>query len=333
MSETQVVNYNVEEAAIAKMENDYMALTVKGLDDEEGFKAVHKARMVVKGIRIDVEKRRKALKADALEWGKKVDSEAKRIFNRIEPIETHLTKQEEVITKEQERIRAEKERKLQEAAQARCDTMARIGVALSYAQSLTMTEDDFAPILADALARYDAEQALIAEEKRLEQERIETERKSREAEAAKLAEERAEIEKLRAEQDRIQKEEEAKLRAEREKIEAERRAVENARHEQEHKAAVEAAKKEAAEKAIREAKEQAEREAREKAEAERLAKEEAARQEALRPDKEKIIAYASKILTVPLPDVSTQAAKEFMKEIKKRVSTLEHYIIKAAQEL
>lgn len=70
----QIVEYNVTDAAIAEMQSRFMALTVKGLDDNKGLAEVHKARMVVKGKRIEVEKRRKELKADALDWSKKVDS-------------------------------------------------------------------------------------------------------------------------------------------------------------------------------------------------------------------------------------------------------------------
>ena len=87
MTETQVVEYNVTDAAIAEMSDLYMGLVITNLEDKEQFDAVRSARLVVKGKRIEVDKKRKELKADALAWGKKVQTEANRIFALIEPIE------------------------------------------------------------------------------------------------------------------------------------------------------------------------------------------------------------------------------------------------------
>ena len=327
-----VVEYNVTDAALAKMEG-YLSLTVKGLDDKDGLKAVHNARMIVKGVRVDVEKRRKELKADALEWGRKVDSEAKRIFAKIEPIETHLTTEEEKITKEQERIKAEAERQRQETAQSRCNAMARLGMSFPFQQALTISDAEFDTILTEAQAFHDAERARIAEEQRAAAEKEEAERKAREEEAAKLAAERAEIERIRAEEDTKRKVEEAKLQAEREKLEAERRKIDEAKREQERQAELEKARKEAAEKAAQEAKERAEREAKEKAEAEERAKAEAARQEALKPDKEKLIAFAGAIPIIQFPKLNTDEARGILAEAERRLIAINRYIIKAAQGL
>ena len=85
---------DITDAAIAEMSTLYMGLAITDLEDKEQFDAVHSARMVVKGKRVEVEKKRKELKADAIAWGKKVDTEAKRIFGKLEPIETHLINEE-----------------------------------------------------------------------------------------------------------------------------------------------------------------------------------------------------------------------------------------------
>jgi len=71
--EKQVVEYSVVEADIAKMKSIYMDLVITDLDDDEQFKQVKEARLIVKGKRCAVENERKALKADALAWGRKVD--------------------------------------------------------------------------------------------------------------------------------------------------------------------------------------------------------------------------------------------------------------------
>ena len=104
MTETQVVSYNLTDAAIQEMSSMYLGLEITDLDDKEQFDAVHSARMVVRGKRIEVDKRRKELKADALAWGKLVQTEANRIFDLIEPIETHLKNEEGKAEAERRRL-------------------------------------------------------------------------------------------------------------------------------------------------------------------------------------------------------------------------------------
>ncbi len=328
----QIVEYNVTDAAIEEMKNRYMALTVSGLDDKKGFSEVHEARMVVRGKRIEVEKKRKELKADALKWGQKVDAEARRITKLLEPIEEHLTIEEEKITKEKERIKAEEERRRNEIAQDRVNQMAKFGKVFPFSEAISMSEGDFFAKITIAKAEYETEQARIAEEKRIEAERRAFEKKARDEEAARLAAERAEIERMRAEESAKRKAEQDRLAAERAKIEAERKAVENARREQERIIELERAKKEAAERAVKEAAEKAAREAKERAEAERLAKEEEARQESIRPDKEKLLAYARAVISIASPEFSNEQARAIFSEVQKRLLAVNRYIVKSAQD-
>jgi fused signal recognition particle receptor len=281
--------------------------------------------MEVKGKRIEVEKRRKEYKAEALAWNKKVDTAANKIFKLLEPIETHLQAEEDKITKEKARIKAEEERRIQEVAQDRVNQMAQFGKVMPFAEALSISDGEFFAKLNIAKSEYEAEQA-----------RLTAENKAREEEAARLAAERAELERLRKEEAAKRKAEEDRLAAERAKIEADRMAVEAAKREQERLAELERAKKEAAEKAIKEAVEKAEREAKAKAEAERLAQEEAARQEALRPDKEKLVVFAKALLAVidgTEPGLSDEAAKAVFSEAAKRIEAVYRYIIKSAKEL
>jgi hypothetical protein len=69
----------VADAVIAEMADKYLPLKINGIDDREGFKAVHAARMIVKDSRIKVEKKRKELKEDALRYGQAIlDEEARK---------------------------------------------------------------------------------------------------------------------------------------------------------------------------------------------------------------------------------------------------------------
>jgi len=272
-----------------------MGLKVMSLDDQEGFEAVHSGRMVIKGKRVEVEKKRKELKASALEWGKKVDSEAKRIFGLLEPIEKHLQAEEDKITKEKERIKAEQDRIQKEITQKRLDDLLAVNVVMPFFDVATMSESDYAGLLDSSTNKYMAEQLRVQEETR-----------AREEAESKLAIERAEIEKMRqeqAEQAKIQLEKEKALQSERDAINAEKRAEQERKDreafekEADERARIKAeadAKVKVEADALRE-KDRIEREAREKKEREEAEAAEKIRLAELAPDKEKLILFAGKI--------------------------------------
>ncbi len=337
---SQIVEYSITDAAIAEMKSMYMGLKVLNLDDKEGFKAVHSARMIVKGKRCEVEKRRKELKADALEYGKKVDSEAKRILGLLEPIETHLTNEEEKITKEKERLRAEQEAEEKAKIERRVNALFQYGVMLPFADVAAMSEKEFEQKLTLAISVYETEQARIIEEKRRLEEIYRALQKAQEEERARLEiiRKKQEMDWLRL--DAIQKEQAETNR----KIEEEREALEDAkwaekerleRKDFEKQAAENAriqAEKEAQEKIEREALEKKEKEAREEAE-EAARKLEKIRVESLRPDKEKLVVWAQQISAQTLPQVSDTKAKEIVVNANGALQRIVKQIIKQANEL
>jgi len=291
----QLVEFDITEAAIAKMENLYMGLTVKGVDDDKGFQEVHEARMVVKNHRVSVEKRRKELKADALEWGRRVDTEAKKIFSKLEPIENHLAEQERIVTDEKKRIKEAEERAFQEKIDNRMQQLSEYGRSTAFQKVATMPDDEWEQCIFNIIQEFNAEQKRIEEERRIEAERqakIEAEQK---AEAERLEKIRKEQEqqaaKIKAEQDRINAElakKQAEIRAKEEAIRKEQERIERIEFEKK-------AKEEARIKAEKEAKERAEREAREAEERKAAEEAEKARIEALKPDREKAIKYFSRV--------------------------------------
>ena len=336
----QLVKYNVTDAAISKMKNEYMKLTVQGLNDEAGLSQVHAARMVVKNHRVDVEKTRKELKADALEWGRKVDAEAKRITAMLEPIEAHLTAEEEKVTKEKERIRQEKIRKEEERVakiREKIESIKNLGI-VEYpetSEQLITRIDKLPPIdktfmeftqeaekvraetydklntLLDKRLVYEAEQAA----QKAEAERLEKLRKEQAEAQAKIDAENARIaeenRKLQEEKDRIEREKRAdQERKDREEFE--RKAKEDARIQ---------AEKDAKEKAERAEVERKEREAREAKEAEERTQREAAekaRQAALRPDKDKLIDWANSC--IDFCQVSEKLESQELRDIQNAAS-------------
>ena len=229
----QIVNYNLTDAVIGEMAANYMKLQIMGLEDRDGFKAVRSARLIVKAHRCNVERLRKELKADALEWGRRVDAEAKRITALLEPIESHLEAEESRIEAEKETIRlAEEERKEAERIEkvrqimSRVAAMANVGVDLSPEDVENLSEEEFRGQLAEATDAHETRLQIEREraekeaaERKAEEERLEAERR-----AAREETERAQAEQ-KAENERLAKEL-AALKAEKAAADAAKRAEE-----------------------------------------------------------------------------------------------------------
>jgi len=237
-------------------------------------------------------------------FGKSESEEAKKVIDRINPIRKiardFLDALKERVRKpltdwevEQVKIKVEEEQKEKEMLQARVDALGKYQIMLPFFDIAVMTDEEFQAKLAEAKTAFEAEE-----------ERLESEKKAREAEEAKLATDRAE-------NDRIRQEQEAKTKALQEKedaLEAERKALDDAKRAEDERKDREAFEKQAQENARIQAEQDAiikvESEAREKKEKEESEKKEAERLEAIRPDKEKLVAWADELLTkidIPIP--------------------------------
>lgn len=291
--ELPVVKFSVQDAAIEQLRHEYMPLTIEGIEDKEGYQAVHEARMTIKKKRVSVEKTRKALKADAIAYGRKVDDEAKRLTAMLTPIEQHLQAEEDRVEGEKERIRQEAERKRREKLESRLNQLVACGWVGVSDDVAAMDDTTFATFLEqqqEAKRKRDAEEARLAEERRKQEEVEAAERAAREKaqaerrrkEQEKLAAERAELKKLRDEQ-----------QAERQRIEAKKRQLAAEENALQRKADEERRRKEAEERARCEEEERKQREA-----------ERQARIEALKPDHEKLRAVADAVEKIEVPPVS-----------------------------
>jgi hypothetical protein len=206
-----LIKYNVSDAIITEMRQQMMPLTVTGPEDKVGAEMIHNQRMIVKLHRVDVEKTRKALKADALEFGRKVDNEAKRLTTALEEIENHLLTQEEIVTKHQARLAAERKAK-EDAEKAKIEAERQAQIAADEAAIRQHQEK-----IRQQQERLAAEQLKIEQEKlrqAQEQARIEQE-KARIAQAKVDAEKRA----IEAEKRRLEQEQEARLAEEKRQLE------------------------------------------------------------------------------------------------------------------
>lgn len=329
---TELQKFSPSDAVIAQLAEQYMPLTINGIEDKEGLQKVHDARMEVKRWRVDVEKKRKELKADALEYGRKVDAEAKRITKMLEPIEQHLLSQETAVKEEIERIKEQKKREAEQKLADRVDKLRAVGDKTPGVLLRDWSDEGFEAHLKDATAKFEAEQARL-EAERIEQEKIQqAERERMEAERQKLEEQRAEIERQRAEAEAKRKAEEErlaeerriqeqKLAAERAELEAERRRQEKVRRQQE----AEQKAKEAAERARVETEQRIERER--LAEIERQKAEEAKRleEEEKRPDLEKVRAFIGSIEELKIP-VLSEKQQELQNRIRSEVTDFIGYL-------
>lgn len=174
----ELTSFSIQDAAIDKMYDDFGGLTIAGPQDRTGYESVHQARMTVKNHRCAVENLRKKLKEEPLRQCRQIDDEARRITQRLIPLEEQLQKKQAAIDAERDRIRREAE-----------DLERR------------MREEEARKRLQEEENRLRLERE--AEEKRLK-EQFEARQKEIEAEAARVAEEKRILAERQAEIDRQQ---------------------------------------------------------------------------------------------------------------------------------
>lgn len=206
----EIVKYGVNEAAISKMSDIYLNLSIDDIDDKDGYSDVHSARMIMVKHRTSIDKLRKTANKDAQEFINNNNKNAKKLLSLIAPIEEHLKSEENKITQEKKRIQEEKEKIEQERVKKRVDALLNIEVIIPHAEIALMTDDDYESLFKNAKKIFEDKKARADEEKRLI------------AEAEKrLATERADIERIRLEQERIAKAQADKDRENEEKKQSE----------------------------------------------------------------------------------------------------------------
>ncbi len=299
----RVITYPTNDEVIAKLAAECVDLSA---DTTKGYEEVRVAIGNLRSLRVSVEERRVELKASALEYGRKVDREAKRLTGLIEAIESPLREKKQAIDDEKAARKAAEEQArldaLREEIRQREEQQAAERKAAQEAEDRRLAEER---------AALEVERQRLADERRIADEKAAADRAAAD-EAQRL--ERAQLDAERAEIRARQEAEEARLRAEREALEAERRTVEAARQQAER------------EEAARLARQRAEQEARDRAERERIAAEEArvaeverqaalqARLDALRPDVEKLTAFAEQLRAITPPAVTSIEAREWLND-------------------
>jgi hypothetical protein len=156
----------IADNAITKMDQEFKNLTINGIDDKEGYNVVKKAKSLVVKSRNKIDNVKKEMKRD-------IDTEAKRLLARLEPIETQLSSKLFVIDEEIMKIEEEKKKVEQERISKRIKYMVALGMlfdGVNYSfQGLTISNDDIVllndEVFKDFLLKV--EQKVIKEKERL----------------------------------------------------------------------------------------------------------------------------------------------------------------------
>lgn len=327
----------VADVVIAKMAEDYLPLKINGIDDKEGFKKVHAARMIVKDSRIKVEKKRRELKEDALRYGQAIDKEANRIKALIAPVEEHLDAEERAVDDALEAIKQEADRKKAEHIQKRIERLEGYGMGL-IAGLYKLPFDAPGVAVPDALMRCSSDEqfekfcsqiqeAINAENARLAE--IETKRKAEEEERERLRKaEEERLAKIAAEQEAERKRIDAIAKEQRDKEVAARAAEDAEKRRKEMQDRLEQAERDkiAAELKAEQDRLQREREEWERIKAEEIRVQEAAKQKIIdggRRAKELEVAKAEaaeKARLQAIEDAKREAQEKAEKEEKERIA-------------
>jgi hypothetical protein len=218
---TELQKFNVTKEDIVTLKTKYTSLTIAGIDDKAGYRAVDEARKDVKKKRVEIDKTRKALNEEAQNYIKRNNADAKEYIDILEVVENDCEAKIKAIDDEKERIAAE-----QKAAEAkriadRVKLLLDNGCSfdsINYAigENLSISHPTLCACSEEIFTGF-LEKVKVQNEKEIA-ERAEAERKAKEESNRLEAERLAEIERQKAiaEQNRIESERLERLRKEQE---------------------------------------------------------------------------------------------------------------------
>ena len=213
-----VVKFEVTEAAISQLAIESKDIT---FDTPKAYEAGRLQIAKLRDLRGAIEEKRVDLKAPALEFGRKVDAVAKHLTSLIKVIEDPLQAARKAVDEAAAKAKRDAERaelialeeqqkKDREAAEAKAKAERDAEEARLAEQRKKLAEDQ---------ARIDEANKAIAEQQRLERERLDAEKAAVEVDKRKIADQQAANE-------RAERERQDAARAEQAKIDAKRRADE-----------------------------------------------------------------------------------------------------------
>lgn len=151
-----LANFSEVEKRIGEFKAKYSGLTIKGLEDKEGLKVVHAARIEMKNSRVGWNKIARTVKAPLL-------SALDKINNRLSWVNNEMESLEKPLHLEEKRIQKLKQEKRDAFLQDRIDKMAEWGVRITIQEASKFTIKSFKTALKEA---RDAHYRRIEEEAR-----------------------------------------------------------------------------------------------------------------------------------------------------------------------
>lgn len=140
---TQLEKFNLADSVIAELDVKYRALKIKDVDDKEGIKKVSEARKDIKSKRVSVEKVRKGEGDFYLKTKKAIDAEAKRITEKLTPIEEYLEAEETRIEQEVAKAKQTELEKAMLRTNTRMERLAKVGGAMDFEKLKSLTDEEF----------------------------------------------------------------------------------------------------------------------------------------------------------------------------------------------
>jgi colicin import membrane protein len=296
---------------VSEYETRAKAIEITDISQTQEMKEARDIRLKLKDIRVNAEKVKKRLKENIIVEDRFICGCYNIIEGLIKPIENDLLEKEKFV----ERIEQER---LEKIRVERFNQLAECEVDGTFFDLVNMPEEAFKILLETSRLNY--------------KNRIEAEKQ---AEAERIAREKAEIEereKIKAENERLKKEAETReLEIKKEKERLEKENAERLAKEEAERKAIEAERKKFEAERLR-----IENEQKAKEESERKAKleaEEKQRQASLAPDKNKLLAFASNVDTIPLPELSSIEANKVLSNAKEQLIRVSNYIRENAQKI
>ncbi len=186
--EKALSEFSEPDAILTKLAEDYLPLTL----EEDGIDRITEARKRMKRIRLAIESKRKELKEASLRYGKAVDSEAKRLTAKAEPIEHHLLSEERIHEAEQDRIREEKQAAKAAVLNERVAALQPYG-SIDVAAVTVMDDFEFKAHLKKRVEEFEERREAAAEEESRLQAEYEARMANLESERQQLALQKAEL--------------------------------------------------------------------------------------------------------------------------------------------
>jgi DNA repair exonuclease SbcCD ATPase subunit len=309
----------VTDGAIAEIAEKFKDAEAKTPD---GYRNVVTGIRCTRELRVEIETRRKELKADAIAYGRKVDGEAKRITQALLDVETPLKLLKEVVDNEKARIKraAEKKRLAEErekleaerAEEKAQEKLLREIEEARLAEERKKLEEERAKFEAE---RQTAEKRAFAVEVKIQQEKLDREHEATAKFEAEEHERQTRLDKEQQERDaRLEEEREKRLAEDRERAENQRIEDEDREHRRRELEALEH-ERQAREKAEKEAEQKRLEDERRKTELAELEK----RRLAALPDVEKLKVYMAALLITKDPLVTSPLGIAVLGQINRKL--------------